>query len=84
MKSQNPQDRLMFDCDVCDRPYQHGRHVYEGKPLSAAYGHSFVCPICYEGNHDGWHPSLEPAVLALLERKGLPVPPRLPNGLLPR
>jgi hypothetical protein len=76
-------DKMMFSCDVCGNPYQHGRHLYEGKPL-LLYGSAFACPTCWESNHDGWSPNLEPVLLRLLEKQGLPVPKRLANGLLPR
>jgi len=76
-------DQLKFKCDVCGRDYVHGPHRYEGHKLFL-YGGAFACDTCWNGNHDGWAPHYEEALLALLKAHNLPAPPRLENGLLPR
>ncbi|GMU68247.1 MAG: hypothetical protein AMXMBFR37_05800 [Steroidobacteraceae bacterium] len=78
-----PSERLLFACDVCGKPYQHGPHRYEGHKLDL-YGGIMACGSCWDCNHDGWAPHLERAILGHLDRLGLPVPPRNDNGLLPR
>lgn len=75
--------KLMFNCDVCGLPYQHGPHRYEGHSLSC-YGDIFACDACWKSNHDGWAPHYERVLLDHLERQGLPIPTRNEKGLLPR
>lgn len=74
---------IVFQCDVCGSDYQSGPHRYEGHRLHL-YGDIWCCDTCWKGNHDGWAPHYEPVLLEHLRRQGLPEPPRLPNGLLPR
>ncbi len=57
-------------------------HIYEGKKISRY--HLSVCKLCYDGNWDGWTPHYEGKILSHLEAKGLPIPERNENGLLPR
>ena len=76
-------EKFMFTCAVCGQSYQHGPHRYEGHQLKL-YGGIFCCDSCWEGNWDGWGPIAEPAILAHLERLGLPAPTRNANGWLPR
>ncbi len=76
-------DSLCFVCDVCDRPYRHGPHRYEGHALKR-YGDIFACDVCWNGNHDGWAPQYEARLKAHLERQGLPEPERNRANLLPR
>jgi len=77
------EDKIMFNCDVCDSPYQHGPHRYEGHLLKL-YGDIFCCNTCWEANWDGWAPRYEATLLAHLKTKNLPVPKRNAKGLLPR
>lgn len=72
-----------FKCDVCGRHYQHGPHRYTGHKLNL-YGGIFACDTCWSGNHDGWAPHYEKALLEHLTRQGLPVPARNSKGWLPR
>ena len=59
-----------------------GRHKYDGKQIPR-YSLD-VCSTCYEGNWDGWTPHYESKILLHLKEKGLPMPERNDNGLLPR
>ncbi len=73
---------FMFTCDLCGSQYQMGRHIYDGKQIPLyKLG---VCNTCYQGSWDGWSPQDEPKILEHLKEKGLPVPKRNNNGLLPR
>lgn len=76
-------ERFMFQCAVCDQPYQHGPHRYEGHKLEL-YGDVFCCGPCWDGNWDGWGPRAEPRILAILNQKKLPIPARNGKGWLPR
>ncbi len=76
------EEKFMFDCELCGRPYQMGPHRYDGKRIPR-YDIS-VCGSCYKTNWDGWGPKAESPILAHLERKGLPIPPRNEKGWLPR
>ncbi len=76
-------EKIMLNCDTCGNPYQEGPHRYEGHKLHR-YGGIMVCDGCWQGNHDGWNPHFEPILLGILKEKGLPVPERNEQGLLPR
>lgn len=76
-------EKIMFECDTCGDPYQHGPHRYEGHKLHR-YGGIMVCDSCWRGNHDGWNPRFEPILLGILKEKDLSVPERNEQGLLPR
>ena len=76
-------EKIMFNCDVCGRPYQHGPHRFEGNKLDL-YGGIMCCDTCWKANWDGWAPHLEPKLLKQLQSKGLPVPARNSHGWLPR
>ena len=76
-------DAIIYQCDVCDADYQAGPHRHEGHRLHL-YGDVTCCDTCWRGNWDGWAPHLETRLLGHLQRQGLPVPRRLPRGLLPR
>jgi hypothetical protein len=78
-----PADKALFQCAVCRGRYQHGPHRYEGHRLKL-YGNIFCCDPCWRGNHDGWAPHVEHALLSVLKEKGLPIPARTAKGLLPR
>lgn len=75
-------DKFMKKCDLCGTSYQNGPHRYDGR--HSELFDIWVCPICWEGNWDGWNPSLEPALLAYLKKNGLRVPERNKKGLFPR
>ncbi len=69
-------------CEMCDREYQSAPHRYDGKVIRKL--RLEVCATCYAGNEDGWAPHLESRLLDHLKEKGLPVPERNSNGLIPR
>lgn len=75
--------KIMFSCDVCGNPYQHGPHYYESHKLEL-YGDIFCCDSCWKGNWDGWAPNHEEILLNHLKEKGLPIPKRNEKGWLPR
>jgi len=76
-------ERFIFNCDVCNSPYQHGPGRYEGHKLEL-YGGIFCCDSCWRNNWDGWAHRYESTLLAHLNGKGHPIPSRNANGLLPR
>jgi hypothetical protein len=74
--------KFMFTCQLCSDSYQMGRHIYDGKQIPRYQ--LGVCKPCYDGNWDGWGSDHETKLLFHLKEKGLPVPERNKNGLLPR
>lgn len=75
-------EKIMYTCDLCGFKYQMGRHIYDGKYIPRYELN--VCKACYTGNHDGWSSRDEKQLLNHLKEKGLPVPDRNNDGLLPR
>jgi hypothetical protein len=73
--------KFFATCGVCGSRFQSGRHIYDGKRLPE-YDLG-VCNICLDANRDGWALDIEPKILQHLKAKGLPVPKRNKNGLLP-
>jgi hypothetical protein len=68
-------------CDVCAVMKRAGPAIFE-LFKNQTYD-IFVCATCRDSNRDGWAPHLEDKVLARLQAANQPVPPRLPNALLP-
>ena len=75
-------DKIMLNCELCNRAYQFGPHLYSGKYIRK-YELS-VCMGCYTVNHDGWAPHLEEKIIKHIENKGLSIPRKNCNGYLPR
>lgn len=69
-------------CGVCSKYVNHSRGRYEGHFVPTYK--LFVCNICWQANWDGWGPAAEAALLAHLEKEGIPVPPRNEKGYIPR
>jgi hypothetical protein len=69
-------------CQLCGREGRCGPSVYEVHVI-ARYSLE-VCRGCYMSNADGWGPALEPAFVAHLESKGIPLPERNASGWYPR
>ena len=73
---------VKIKCGMCGNSYNYGHGQYE---LRKVQGYAlWVCTGCWEANWDGWNPRHDADILAHLDREGLPVPPRLANGLFPR
>jgi hypothetical protein len=64
-------DKIFYDCFLCDRPFQFGPHVYDGRFVRQ--WEIEICDSCIRGNWDGivieGHPRLE----AHLKAKGIPI-----------
>jgi len=65
-------DRVMYDCFLCKRPFQFGPHIYQGKPVKA-WGGIMVCESCLEGNRDGIVPGTYPHLTEHLKARGTPI-----------
>jgi hypothetical protein len=70
------------DCDVCGRDVPHGPTDYSGRYLSLY--RIFACHTCIDDNQEGWALDIEHRVTRELRRINDPLPPRNPNGRLPR
>ena len=69
-------------CALCGMTFQFGPGRYDRKHIP---GYNLtVCKGCYDGNWDGWAPQWEAKILQHLQEKGLPVPKRNSQDLLPR
>jgi hypothetical protein len=75
-------DKIMQTCDLCNKRFQFGPHAYDGKYIGAYK--LTVCGSCWQANHDGWSPSLEPKFIAHLEAHSIPLPDRNAKGWFPR
>jgi hypothetical protein len=75
-------EKSMCQCFMCDRDFQWGPHIYEGRRIPK-YDID-VCNTCYQANWDGWAPHLEKKLIRYLKEKGLPIPERNAKGWLPR
>ena len=64
-------DKFFYDCFLCNRPFQFGPHVYDGRPVRQ--WDILMCNRCLRGNWDGivleGHPKLQQHLAA----KGLQV-----------
>ena len=74
--------KFMFNCDLCGSQYQHGPHRYEGHNLKRY--EMMVCDTCWQSNWDGWAPQYENRIIEHTKSKGMTLPSRNDNGLLPR
>jgi hypothetical protein len=79
-------DAIMYDCFLCERPFQFGPHIYNGEMIPT-WG-VIVCQSCLRANEDGIvledHSRLKAllrdrGIIAELNAKGwLPLPPHGP------
>jgi hypothetical protein len=69
-------------CDLCGEEFQYGPMAYFGTYVPTYQ--VMTCNKCYVANCDGWAPKLEEKVTRNLKAKGLKIPERKINGLLPR
>jgi hypothetical protein len=69
-------------CDLCGEEFQYGPIAYFGTYVPTYQ--VMTCNKCYAANFDGWAPKLEEKVTRNLKAKGLNIPERNTNGLLPR
>lgn len=74
-------NKLMFPCDLCGRPYQHGPGRYEGNKWQRY--DLMVCNTCHSANWDGIGPMLEKKFEAILAAKGITLPARNAKGWYP-
>ncbi len=74
--------KIILTCELCGQKYQMGPHKYDGKYIPRyKLG---VCKTCYQNNWDGWAQHCEEKILTHLKEKGIDVPQRNEQGLLPR
>ncbi len=76
-------DSIKYSCFICTNEYEMGFGVYDGKRIPL-YGDINVCMSCYNLSSEGWNPAVEEKLINHLNEKGLSVPERNENGLLPR
>ncbi len=69
-------------CDLCGREFPYGPITSLGTYLPTYQ--VMTCNSCYVANRAGWSPELEERVTRNLKAKGLKLPERNTQGLLPR
>ena len=74
--------KIIERCDRCGERFQYGPVAYFGTYLPT--DQVMACNRCYAANQDGWPPRLEERVTRNLKAKGLRIPERNSQGLLPR
>lgn len=62
--------KIMYDCFICERAFQFGPHVYDGKPVQA-WGGVMICRRCRDSNWDGIVP--RPELTKKFQEKGIAV-----------
>ena len=80
---------LTYRCFLCGKQFERYSHVYSSQysGIRGRYVGRYMieaCDVCYESNLDGWALRHERRLVAHLTKKGLPIPERNANGLLPR
>ncbi len=63
--------KFMYDCFLCQRPFQFGRHLYAGRPIRQ--WDIIACDICLSSNWDGLVPSQHPRLIEHLNARGVPI-----------
>ena len=69
-------------CFSCGQTFAFGQNAYHGRVVPKYQ--IMVCRQCYDANWGGWAPFVERKLLVHLKAKGLEVPARNAQGLLPR
>lgn len=62
-------EKIMYDCFLCQRPFQCGPHVYNGRPIPD-WGIE-MCNTCIKSNWDGIVPSTHPRLIEHFKANGL-------------
>lgn len=73
----------LHQCKLCHNTYKDGVNIHEGHKLKS-YGDIMVCSMCWNSNWDGWAPHKADLLVKIMADKGLPLPSRNEQGLLPR
>ena len=64
-------DKIFYDCFLCQRPFQFGPHVYDGRHIPS-WGVN-ICASCLKGNWDGIVPQRHPRLMQHLKDQGVTV-----------
>lgn len=77
-----PPGQITELCFSCGQSFAFGQNAYHGRFIPNYQ--IMVCRGCNDANWEGWAPFVEGKLLAHLKAKGLEVPARNAQGLLPR
>lgn len=61
--------KLMYDCALCESPFQFGPHLYQGQPVNA--WNIMLCKNCIKDNRDGVVPSAHPELIRYIKGQGI-------------
>jgi hypothetical protein len=61
----------VYNCFLCDQPYQFGPHAYDGRHVGS-WGVE-ICSHCVQGNWDGLVPEQHPRLIEHLKAMGIPI-----------
>lgn len=64
--------KVMYDCFLCEQPFQYGPHVYLGRPVKP-WGDMMVCRGCIRGNHDGIVAATHPHLVEYLTARKIAI-----------
>jgi hypothetical protein len=64
-------EKIFYDCILCQKPFQFGPHVYNGRHI--AEWDTQICDSCVKWNWDGVVPERHPRLMEHLREKGISV-----------
>jgi hypothetical protein len=68
---QHDEEKIFYDCFMCERRFQFGRYVYDGQYVSA-WGVN-ICNRCRHNNCSGIDPAEHPRTVQLLKYRSAPI-----------
>lgn len=63
--------KIYYDCILCERPFQFGPHIYDGRHISA--WDVEICQRCIRSNWDGIVTSDHPRLVEHLNKQGVQI-----------
>jgi len=64
-------DKIFYDCFMCERRFQFGRYIYDGQYVPA-WGVN-ICHRCRQNNWNGIDPDEHPRTVQLLKYRSVPI-----------
>jgi len=64
-------DKILYDCFLCERPFQFGPHLYNGRHIAA--WNVQICDNCTKWNWDGLVPERHSRLIEHLRANGIPI-----------
>jgi hypothetical protein len=64
--------KFYYTCDLCERPFRFGPHLYAGRPIPQ-WGKVMLCSGCEKTNWDGIVPQSHPRFMEKLRAKDVEI-----------